>query len=445
MYLLWTLHSGVLEMVWARKKVVLFLMLLFAWIKELYLASITSGRKKIQSKLHQSTISHIKPPGPPTATVIVFFLFSHRCWHLIIVNAIRGLTCPPHYCCTRRPDLLLVQTPPVSILHPPATTPTLPSPAAASPPFPTLSGADQHALSTTLNTHASSFSHPPDLNHAAHNLGAESTTSLTPLQPDVLLLLLVRTTIHARLNSYTRVYRPNHTFPHPPTMSAWYSNIVTKTTSQISSLRSTLLSGEADGDTEDDTHVCRVLRNYYTDKGRPRPNWLPPDPKAANQAPQPLYAQPQAGSRYGGFGQQSSGSSAGGGGLSSLWDNGPAQQQQAPPAPQSLRAGRGPPAGNDSLRPSGSQRSGSYTSVNSASGGGSSAQDRLKQRLYGGRSASPAQNSTPPPANGGQYSGGGGGQSQWGNGSDPYGGTGTRNAGGGQQRQGLPSGPRGYR
>ncbi|POR36970.1 Uncharacterized protein TPAR_02828, partial [Tolypocladium paradoxum] len=67
-------------------------------------------------------------------------------------------------------------------------------------------------------------------------------------------------------------------------MTSWYSNLLTKTSSQISSLRSTLLASDADGDSEDDTHVCRVLRNYYADKGRPLPPWLPPDPKAAAAA-----------------------------------------------------------------------------------------------------------------------------------------------------------------
>ncbi|KAG5913060.1 hypothetical protein E4U42_001517, partial [Claviceps africana] len=79
-------------------------------------------------------------------------------------------------------------------------------------------------------------------------------------------------------------------------MSAWYSNILTRTTSQISSLRSTLLSSEQDGDTDDDTHVCRVLRNYYADKGRALPPWLPADPKAP-VAPQPLYVPQQVGAR----------------------------------------------------------------------------------------------------------------------------------------------------
>lgn len=68
-------------------------------------------------------------------------------------------------------------------------------------------------------------------------------------------------------------------------MASWYSNLLTKTSSQISSLRSTLLSGESDGDTEDDTHVCRVLRGYYAEKGRPFPAWLPPIPKPPPRLP----------------------------------------------------------------------------------------------------------------------------------------------------------------
>lgn len=260
-------------------------------------------------------------------------------------------------------------------------------------------------------------------------------------------------------------------------MASWYSSIVTKTSSQISSLRSTLLSGEADGDTEDDTHVCRVLRNYYTDKGRPLPNWLPADPKAAQQVPQTLYAQPQLGARYGGL---SNGTGPGGvpgsasGGLSSLWDSGP-NQQQAPPAPQSLRTGRAPPGGGGggggmlhpnhggreevAARPLPSQRTGSYQSVSSqpgsigsggGGGGGATAQDRLKQRLWGAaRAASPAaaQNQNPygaPPPPQQQQQGGGGGQYDGGRGGgggrDPYG----RGPPSGQ-RQGLPNGPRGYR
>jgi hypothetical protein len=220
-------------------------------------------------------------------------------------------------------------------------------------------------------------------------------------------------------------------------MSAWYSKLLTTTTSQISSLQSRLLQGENDGDTEDDTHVCRVLRNYYTEKGRPFPGWLPPDPKAPPPAA-PVYTQPQVGSRYGGLTQQQGGS-----GLSSLWDSNPVNERQDP---QSLRRGRGapppmrggePPAprqspfarvndsGRDDVqaRPLPSQRAGSYQQANlnaresngtpPGSSAGGSAQDKLRQRLWGGaRTTSPAGGQGPfqPPAQtqaGGGYNGGG--------------------------------------
>ncbi|KAH6893182.1 Sec1-binding region of Mso1-domain-containing protein [Thelonectria olida] len=271
-------------------------------------------------------------------------------------------------------------------------------------------------------------------------------------------------------------------------MSSWYSNLLTKTSSQISSLRSTLLSGEADGDTEDDTHVCRVLRGYYAEKGRPFPAWLPPDPKAAAQAPpQPLLVNNNVGQRYGGLGNQQQPA----GGLSSLWDsNGPAQ---APPQPQSLRAGGRAPAsmqpggggGDIQRRPVGGQRGGSYPNAapspygrseaasvppapSGGSGGGTSAQHLLRQRLWGSRTTSPSQQSGSqgpfaPPSN---SNGGGGGNYEdrfapggmydsnsngsgsstpymsanapWSSGGDEYSGRPSR-------RQGLPTGPRAYR
>ncbi|QPG96402.1 hypothetical protein C2857_004080 [Epichloe festucae Fl1] len=252
-------------------------------------------------------------------------------------------------------------------------------------------------------------------------------------------------------------------------MTSWYSNILTKTTSQISSLRSTLLSSENDGDTEDDTHVCRVLRNYYTDKGRPLPGWLPPDPKAA-VAPQPLYAQSQSqvGARYGGLtagGQPAAAAAAAAtGGLSSLWESAPQEGGQ-----HGLRAGRGmsgrggglvPPGREAEVqarpRPLPSQRVGSYQNAQNAgatqnsvpaAGATATAQDRLKQRLWGAaRQPSPSQ------AGGGQFqlpSGSGGGASyedRFAPGGS-YGppGAGGYGGGGAPRRQGLPSGPRGYK
>ncbi|KAJ9131092.1 GTPase-activating protein GYP7 [Pleurostoma richardsiae] len=232
-------------------------------------------------------------------------------------------------------------------------------------------------------------------------------------------------------------------------MTSWYSSLLTTTTSRISNLRSTLLASEADGDTEDDTHVCRVLRAYYTEKGRPFPPWLPPDPKAPPPVA-PVYAShSQVGSRYGGLVNSGPGGGAGAGGLSSLWDNSPVGQRQDA---QSLRQGRGAPPpmrgggdyqqqqssrnpfanrGGDArddiqARPLPSQRAGSYQQAygreNSSSStpppGGGSAQDRLKQRLWGGaRTTSPAQSAPfqPPQQQQPQSSRGG-----YGGGADSY-------------------------
>ncbi|KAI0405317.1 Sec1-binding region of Mso1-domain-containing protein [Xylaria palmicola] len=276
-------------------------------------------------------------------------------------------------------------------------------------------------------------------------------------------------------------------------MSGWYSNIVGATTSKISNLQRSYFSGEADGDTEDDTHVCRVLRSYYTEKGRPFPGWLPPDPKAPPPAAA-VYSQPsQVGSRYGGLGQQQPGGS-----LSSLWDNNQAAQPQEA---QSLRRGRGAPFTRNSdsrdspfrnpdpsarddaqARPLPSQqRAGSYQTQGGfgsaptppPGSGAGSAQDRLKQRLFGGsRTTSPSASGpfNPPPqgsrgggsgeyedrfAPGGMYDagsnrgggGGGGGRPQMGANSpwstnEPD----LSSSGGGgragRRPVGLPSGPR---
>ncbi|MCJ1363313.1 hypothetical protein MMC16_002420 [Acarospora aff. strigata] len=197
-------------------------------------------------------------------------------------------------------------------------------------------------------------------------------------------------------------------------MSSYLSSILSTTTSRYNTLRRTLLSDEADGDTEDDTHICRVLRAYYTEKGRPFPPWLPPDPKAPQQYPTASYGK-SSGSQRG----------SGGVGLSDLWES-----PQQPPAEESMTLRRGgqarplgkglpPRLGNaDSYnsrgvglqaeaagRPLPSQRVGSYQSQFAqqqgsrnestpspvpSSSSGISAQERLKARLWGAtRSASP--------------------------------------------------------
>ncbi|KAK5172541.1 uncharacterized protein LTR77_002661 [Saxophila tyrrhenica] len=220
-------------------------------------------------------------------------------------------------------------------------------------------------------------------------------------------------------------------------MSSYLSNLLTSTTSRYQSIRRTLLSNEEDGDTEDDSHISRVLRAYYTEKGRPYPQWLPPDPNDRRAVtPQPqltstssyLSSITGAKSSYAPVQNQAQQQPGGRSSLSDLWDP-PAQSQPAPMQPQSLRAGRRPVAaapapsnpGGLAPRPLPSQRAGSYQSMQSNQSGrptyettpstgstGGTAQDRLKARLYGTRSASPGGQGPyePPPQQQGGNDGG---------------------------------------
>lgn len=268
-------------------------------------------------------------------------------------------------------------------------------------------------------------------------------------------------------------------------MSAYLSNLLTQTTSRYTTLRRALLSDDTDGDTEDDSHVTRVLRAYYTEKGRPFPPWLPPDPKAPQPAPA-QYVTSSVGSSYGRMtpsGQVAAASTGRGGGLSDLWDS---PQQSAPPSqPSSLRRGaRTPGSGSTSSgrggivdsygsggetyqayqapaptsRPLPSQKAGSYQSqfaqvaatraaadsppssngaVGGGGGSGGTAQERLKARLWGSsRSNSPtpsstSQSSSNPYADQGNYGS---------SGRNPYDDGGGAPAG--RERMGLPTGPR---
>lgn len=224
----------------------------------------------------------------------------------------------------------------------------------------------------------------------------------------------------------------------PGASSQWTSTI----SSRIGALRKALTkdSEEDDPDNEDCSHVSNVLRAYYMEKGRPFPDWLPPDPKKpAVPIAQPIqYAQFN---QYAGYGapqyatQQphSRGGSGGRGGLSDLWDPSPALASQQPqpqslrtarPTPQSLRSndstgsGRGMgPAPSQPLaapRPLPSQRSGSYQTSQNAAVGGLSSRDRLRARVQGGsgsgtNSPTPQSNSMSQNANShsGSYSGNG--------------------------------------
>lgn len=251
-------------------------------------------------------------------------------------------------------------------------------------------------------------------------------------------------------------------------MSSYLTNLLTTTTSRYNSLRRTLLDNEADGDTEDDSHISRVLRAYYTEKGRPFPPWLPPDPNDRKAVTPSPYPQGNAGGYFtsaGGKSQYPGVQNPGGnrGSLSDLWDP-PSQPQQAPaPAqPMSLRRGPGragvpqrteatntlaPPQ----ARPLPSQRVGSYQSVqsqqrpgmepspppsSSGSISGGTAQERLKQRLWGGGRSSPTPGGSPSP-----------GLSQVGS-RNPYdqvpavSGGGYDGSSGDSRRYGRPAGPR---
>ncbi|KAJ4287686.1 hypothetical protein N0V90_012389 [Kalmusia sp. IMI 367209] len=282
-------------------------------------------------------------------------------------------------------------------------------------------------------------------------------------------------------------------------MSNYLNNLLTTTTSKYNTLRRQLLSDEADGDTEDDSHIARVLRAYYTEKGRPFPQWLPPDPKAPQAAPVQMVS--SSGRQYGQMPPPQMGRA--GGGIGDLWDapsQPPPQQQE----PMSLRRaqgrGGGGLRGGNSLspepqvqgRPLPSQRAGSQQSASSfrtselsssqTGGSATSAQDRLKARLWGSgksQSASSSQNPSPTtspapsgmrgpydrPGGGGGgrapypderssgYSGGGRQQndykmssnSPWAGNDDPYGpsyNSAAPQPGSGGRRVGLPSGPR---
>jgi Sec1-binding region of Mso1 len=219
-------------------------------------------------------------------------------------------------------------------------------------------------------------------------------------------------------------------------MTSYLTSILTTTTSRYTSLKQSLLPNESDGDTEDDSHISRVLRAYYTEKGRPFPQWLPPDPKAPQPPPpQPMYLNNPAGASAG----RGAAPAGRGGVLSDLWDSpaqgGPPQQEES----LSLRRGGrgpgrmqnlpspGPPSGGivdsyTNARPLPSQRAGSYQSQfsqqssasqvreqdnysppPSSGGSGVTAQERLKARLWGsgnaaGRSGSPTGSQSTPGA-----------------------------------------------
>ena len=196
-----------------------------------------------------------------------------------------------------------------------------------------------------------------------------------------------------------------------------YLSSLTSHYNSIKRLLPTHLSPDADNSINDpaDSHVSRVLRAYYTEKGRPFPSWLGPDPNAPVRA-QPNYlsqARPSSSSMRAGVGPVKKG-----GGLGDLF--GDSNATQSPPLqeePLSLRSRRGafkaqtPSASSQSgpipqptARPLPSQREGSYQSRSSDSGGNGfsvpaikeqTAQERLRARLGGSKGSSPAPTPSP--------------------------------------------------
>jgi hypothetical protein len=222
----------------------------------------------------------------------------------------------------------------------------------------------------------------------------------------------------------------------PPSNSSATSTWSNTLSSHLQGLRKALTtnSEQDDPENEDASHVSNVLRAYYTEKGRPFPSWLPPDPKKPSVAlpPQQSNQYGQFGNNYGGYGvnqygntqQPVSRNSGGrGAGLSDLWDTGPAQPAPVPvprslrtrperPVPQSLLQSRdsagssGSPTPAPSQSPQStarllpSQRAGSYQAsiqnMSSPGAAGAGSRDRLRARLQAGGSGrnSPTQSAT---------------------------------------------------
>ncbi|EED19278.1 conserved hypothetical protein [Talaromyces stipitatus ATCC 10500] len=218
-------------------------------------------------------------------------------------------------------------------------------------------------------------------------------------------------------------------------MSSYFASLASSTTisnlgTRLNSLRRAITSGDEkdDPDNEDCSHISNVLRAYYTEKGRPFPEWLPPDPKAP--AAQPRLVATQASLQQGStspYGQPQATYTGRGGGLGDLWgESGPAEPPQTQTSSLRSRVSR---------RPLPSQRGDTYPSHSSSGGasGGGSASERLRARLQGGGSSQ-----SPPPSRPQQQY-----QAYSWDGGQGQGGYGASGGSGGYKRPGgLPSGPK---
>ncbi|KAH8695120.1 hypothetical protein BGW36DRAFT_299384 [Talaromyces proteolyticus] len=228
-------------------------------------------------------------------------------------------------------------------------------------------------------------------------------------------------------------------------MSSYFASLTSSTTisslgTRLNSLRRAITSGEErdDPENEDCSHISNVLRAYYTEKGLPFPQWLPPDPKTPVPQPRMIATQASLQQSNNPYGSVPGQPTSRGGGLGDLWGDGPSQPPPTQTASLRNRPARTPPI---SRRPLPSQRAGSYQTTSSShsslglergNSGGSSAQERLRARFHGGSGASSP--SPPPQAQSQAYEGG-------------YARGQNSGGGGGYKRPGLPNNPRagGYR
>ncbi|RPB20778.1 hypothetical protein L211DRAFT_492153 [Terfezia boudieri ATCC MYA-4762] len=119
-----------------------------------------------------------------------------------------------------------------------------------------------------------------------------------------------------------------------------FSSLVTATKTRYASLRA---GDEADGDTEDDSHISRVLRTYYTEQGRPFPTWLGGSPQVQQQQLQQGVSL-RRGQNPGGP-QQGVKTT-----LSDIWDTPANQQRPGAPAVAPHGQGQKPAEGMNKMR-----------------------------------------------------------------------------------------------
>lgn len=181
---------------------------------------------------------------------------------------------------------------------------------------------------------------------------------------------------------------------------SYFSNILTATKSHYQSIRG---EGESDGDTEDDSHISQSLRAYYLEQTRPIPDWLGGGPPPT-QSLRGTYG--QSGGKGRGAPQNAS--------LSDIWDNPGQQGQQLQNSPAgrprfgsqnqqrpNLFPDEGPPLPQQQQQHHHHQQQQQQQDGPGAAKVLTSAQQRIKERLWGGRTASPplgqAQKPPPPP------------------------------------------------